>query len=80
VGAMVGIQGVFRCGGVRMMQRYHGLVLGMVRRVRFGMGCGVVPGVLVIASAVLARARRGQVPGRFFPMVVLMFTVYFHNE
>jgi hypothetical protein len=52
----------------------------MVRRVRPGMDCSVVPDLLVIASAVLAFARRSQVPGRFFPMVVLMFTVYFHKK
>jgi hypothetical protein len=52
----------------------------MVRGVRLGMGCGMVPGLLVIAPAVLALARGSQVPGRFFPMVVLVFTVYVHKK
>jgi hypothetical protein len=52
----------------------------MVRRVRFGMGDGVVPDLLVIAPAVLALTRWSQVPGGFFPMIVLMFTVDFHKK
>jgi hypothetical protein len=52
----------------------------MVRRMRLEMGCGMVPDLLVIASAVLALTRRGKVTGRFFSMVVLMFTVYVHMK
>ena len=40
----------------------------------------VVPDLLVIAPLVLALARRGQVPWRFLPMVVLMFAGYFHKK
>jgi hypothetical protein len=77
---VIGIQSVFGRLRVRVVPDCHRLVLGMVRRVRFGMGCGVVPDLLVIAPLVLALARRGQVPWRFLPMVVLMFAGYFHKK
>jgi hypothetical protein len=50
----------------------------MMRRVRFLMDCIVVPDILMIPPAVLACTLRGQVPGGFFSMVVLVFAGYFH--
>jgi hypothetical protein len=50
----------------------------MMRRVRFLMDCIVVPDILMIPPAVLACTPRGQVPGGFFSMVVLVFAGYFH--